>query len=184
MSTRFVDPFVDAVPCWMHKHVFEHAGLGVAPFWFVRVEMRRYQACKGAPVQPGGACAYCGEGIMECCFIRDSRGKEFMVGNVCVHKTGDENLATPMRKAINRVHTEERHKREFERINAARELLNREDIQAILSAKPHPYQYQADRGLTELSWAKWFMANAGNKGKIEVARRVEAIAEQIARNAA
>jgi hypothetical protein len=174
-NARPRDSFVNTVPCWMHKHVFEHAGLGVAPFAFVRVEIRKYQACEGAPVQPGGSCQYCGEGIMECCFIRDSQGKEFMVGNVCVGKTGDDRLYQPVKKAINRVHTEQRHKRELQRIEAARELLKRDDLRAILASRPHPYSDLAAKGLTELSWAEWMMAHAGNAGQMCVAKTLEAL---------
>lgn len=89
-----------------HIHKFEEAGLGVAPFRFVTVVVRKYQACHGAPIQPGGCCAYCGEGIMECCVIQDAKGKRFEVGNVCVGKTGDAGLINLVKREVNRLKTE------------------------------------------------------------------------------
>lgn len=73
-------------------HVFERAGLGVAPFRCVGFHESTYQACPGAPVQTGSCCAYCGQGIRYCCDIRDSKGARFVVGMDCVERTGDAGI--------------------------------------------------------------------------------------------
>lgn len=73
-------------------HVFERAGLGKAPFRFVGFYEKTYQACPGAPIQPGSTCDYCGQGIMICCEILSADGKRFKVGSDCVNKTGDRGL--------------------------------------------------------------------------------------------
>lgn len=78
-------------------HVFERAGLGKAPFKCVGFSVRKYQACPGAPIQPGGCCAYCGTGIMDCFEIKGSSPTEagnatFIVGCDCVMRTGDAGL--------------------------------------------------------------------------------------------
>ena len=39
-----------------------------------------------------GSCYHCGMGLMHHCIIEDSKGKTFIVGNVCVQKTADQYL--------------------------------------------------------------------------------------------
>src|SRR5574342_1408292 len=80
-------------------HVFERAGLGKAPFKLMRVEERTYQACQGAPVQPGTCCDFCMTAIRITCIIRDARGHEFKVGSDCVRKTGDQGLVRKLTDA-------------------------------------------------------------------------------------
>ena len=117
-------------------HVWERAKLGVAPFRFVGVTIKTYQACPDAPIQPGTCCDYCGTGIMEVCIIRDARGKEFKVGNDCVRRTGDAGLIkayknSPEVRARNRAKAAARDARvviEWEALMAdpaSVELLNR-----------------------------------------------------------
>lgn len=73
-------------------HPFELAGLGKAPFRVVGFSVRKYQACQGAPVQPGASCDYCGTGIMNVFEILSSDARKFVVGCDCVAKTGDVKL--------------------------------------------------------------------------------------------
>ena len=73
-------------------HVFERAGLGKAPFKFFKYTEETYQACHGAPIQPGGCCDYCGTGIIRTCWIKSADGKEFKVGADCVLRVGDAGL--------------------------------------------------------------------------------------------
>lgn len=71
-------------------HPFEAAKLGVAPFRCTRVTKEVYQACHGAPIQPGTSCDYCGTGIMYAYWIKGSEPEraEFKVGCDCVARTG------------------------------------------------------------------------------------------------
>lgn len=71
-------------------HPFEAAGLGKAPFKCVGYEYRTFQACQGAPVQVGGSCRYCGQGICHTYLIKSSDGKTFPVGSNCVEKTNSK----------------------------------------------------------------------------------------------
>ena len=80
-------------------HDFERAGLGAAPFRFIGMEEKTYQACHGAPVQPGSSCDYCGTAIRYVCWIKSSDGKQFKVGTDCVHKAGDAGLAKQMKSS-------------------------------------------------------------------------------------
>ena len=151
-------------------HAFEQSGLGKAPFRLVRVEIKRYQACYGAPIQPGGMCKHCGTAIVECCVIRDANGKEFVVGNVCVNKTGDAGLINITKRKVNRLRTEERHKREAERIAAGATLLESPSVREALSKQDHPSGWT---GKSLLDWAVWMMAHAGNAGRIQVCKVLE-----------
>jgi hypothetical protein len=80
-------------------HRFERAGLGPAPFRFVDVFKVVYQACPGAPIQPGGCCDYCGTAIFYQYVIRAADGKKFKVGSECVYHTDDEPLIKEVKKA-------------------------------------------------------------------------------------
>lgn len=73
-------------------HLFQRAGLGLAPFEFVGHERRAYQASPDAPVQPGGSCAYCGTGIIDCFKLRSRDGHNFIVGSDCIAKAGDDGV--------------------------------------------------------------------------------------------
>jgi hypothetical protein len=70
-------------------HPFEAAGLGEAPFYLDHVRWGvYYQACAGAPFQPGGSCDYCGTAIVNQFWIVGSNPaqKPFKVGCDCVEK--------------------------------------------------------------------------------------------------
>lgn len=73
-------------------HIFEQAGLGVAPFRLVRVEERLFQAAPGEAVRAGASCDFCGTAIRYACIVRDAEGREFKVGSECVRKTGDAGM--------------------------------------------------------------------------------------------
>lgn len=163
-------------------HVFERAGLGRAPFRLVRIERRvgPYPVgggvYVGSPGQPVGSCQYCGEGIAECCVIRSADGRDFIVGSVCVNKTGDAGLRSATKLALNRARAERRHQLARERIAAVyARLESDEGLRARLAAEPHPYTYRAERGETRLSWARWMLAHAGDRGGLEVVRYLEAL---------
>lgn len=158
-------------------HKFEEAGLGVAPFRCVRIEIRKYQACPGAPIQPGSSCDYCGTGIMEVCIIRDANGHEFKVGNNCVAKTGDAGLVNVVKREVNRLRTEGRHKREAATIAEGKaQLENSSDIQSALAALPHPNEYYASQGRTLLDYVNYMFQNGGNTGRLQAVRILRKVA--------
>ena len=156
-------------------HPFEKADLGLAPFRLDGITEKWYVACPGAPKQPGSCCDFCYTGIAYEFWIRSSDGKRFKVGSECVRKTGDAALINETDRAAARLKLDLRHEKEAARIAATQEKLTDSDLQAVLSSLPHPYQYQAAKGLTRLDWATWMMDNAGNKGKIDVAKFLDQI---------
>lgn len=91
---------IDATPV----HRFEAAGLGKAPFRFVGFQVVKFQACPGAPIQPGTSCDYCGTGIMNVFRCESSDGKTFKVGCDCIAKVGDAGLM----RAVKRVQAKAR----------------------------------------------------------------------------
>lgn len=154
-------------------HVFEKAGLGKAPFRVIGVEERRGpiqtgpNTFVGAPGQPMGCCQYCFTGIVECWKIQSADGRTFIVGCDCVRKTGDKGLKTGMAPHLLKM----RHAAEKRRIDAARLRLADPAVRAALSAQDHPLDWRKAMGETLLHWAEWMMQNAGNAGRIAVARR-------------
>lgn len=82
-------------------HPFEAAGLGTAPFRFVRFEKSVFRATPDAPAQCGTSCDYCATGIMNVFWCRSAEGREFKVGCDCVFKTcwKDDTLRQEVRKA-------------------------------------------------------------------------------------
>lgn len=160
-------------------HVFSH--MGAPPYRFIGFKEMKYQACQGAPVQPGSSCDHCGTGIIDVYFFRSSDGKEFHVGSSCVLKSGDRGLIDLVKREENKVKLARRHAAEAARIEAARVLLARDDIRAALKAQPHPGASDEPgnfhAGRTALDWADWMMQNAGNAGRMKVARKVEKMAE-------
>lgn len=84
---------------WIHP--FERAGLGSAPFRVMGYSVEKFQACQGAPIQPGGMCDFCGAGIMHVYRVQGSGAadKPFRTGCDCVARTGDTQLSEAARRA-------------------------------------------------------------------------------------
>ncbi len=147
-------------------HVFEAAGLGIAPFRFVGhheerggkvIELDGVTVTVGSPGQPMGTCAYCGTGIAICCEIESSDGKKFVVGSDCVLKTGDKGLKVQVDEMKRIANIE----KQLAQVEAGREWIdqNRE----ALAALPHPNK----RG-SWLDTVEWFYKNAGRSGKLRI----------------
>lgn len=160
-----------------HIHVFESAGLGVGPFKFVRVEIRRFRPHPSAWAKPGGSCKYCGTAITECCVIRDSQGHEFIVGNECVKKTGDSGLYNPIKRELNRLRRDEKAKRTAERVRATFETIKQDTVADALSSEPHPHPHFASQGKTKLDWVTWMLDRGGDKGRTEACKVVESVSD-------
>lgn len=160
-------------------HAFEKSGCGRAPFELVGVEERRGPLdmgggiTVGSPGQPMGTCAHCGTGIAICCTIRDADGKTFVVGNVCVAKTGDNGLVNQTKKAINARLADQRRIKAQERFIWIKENLER--AKAALERLPDPNGYKTR---TAYDWATWMFKNAGDAGRKRVEKKMrEALGE-------
>lgn len=152
-------------------HPFEKAGLGVAPFSLTGVT-EKWFSIPGVPeaTKPGSCCDFCYTGIAYEFWIRSADGKKFKVGSECVRKTNDAALISATERAEATLKLNLRHAKEAARIATAQIKLEDPTVQTTLSSMPHPYTWQAAKGLTRLDWATWMMTNAGNKGKIDVAK--------------
>lgn len=167
------------------EHPFARAGLGVPPFRFVGCyedvgphKMPDGSEC-GAPGQPMGCCAYCGQGIKVCCVIKDANGKTFTVGSDCVAKTASEGAGPqdPVVRAVKHELAKQRREK-----NYARFLKEREELKAFLprleeicKSQPHPWESLAAKGLTLFDYYEWQSRNAMAKGThaaLKAARRL------------
>jgi hypothetical protein len=165
-------------------HDFEKAGLGRAPFTFKGAYEDRgphtwtdpktgITTSAGAPGQPMGTCAYCGQGIAIICSIEDADGKRFTVGSDCVKRTGDRGLHIAT-TTVQRIAREATQKREDVRIKElAARLASDMDLQAFLRTKPHPQAWRREKGDTLLEWTGWMLANSGHAGRMTVVRTIE-----------
>ncbi len=154
-------------PAEVGVHVFERAGLGLAPFRFFRFSTMKFQACPGAPIQPGTCCDYCGTGIMNVCHIRAADGKEFKVGCDCVAKTGDAGLIKAYKTSPEyRKHQRElAHAKDVVKTDELKEILARPRVQASLQAQKHPNDYFAGKGKTYLDYINYSLGGSGAAGR-------------------
>lgn len=116
-------------------HVFQKAGLGLAPFRCVGMasipspslaEQNPTAYNNALAMLPRGigcgSCQYCGTAIMHNFIIESSDGHRFVVGSDCVAKTGDAGLMQQVKRERVRVKQEKRE--------AARKL-RRADLEAL-----------------------------------------------------
>ena len=126
-------------------HPFECANLGQSPFRYVGMRENVYSACPGHS-QPGGTCAYCGQGIRYECVIKSHDGETFVVGMDCVAKLGraDNRLVDAVKRERLKL---EQAKRQAERDArwAAREAENKAELDR---------QRQVNGGLTDYELGK------------------------------
>lgn len=157
------------------KHVWEIAGLGQAPYTYIGHTTEHYQACPGAPIQVGGSCDFCGQGISEMYRFRSADGKVFKVGSNCVKRAGDKGLIRMIAKDVKAHQKATREARQDARIAAAKGMLD--SVAVRLTALPHPHPWMAEKGKTALDWVNWMLANAGRKGKVDAAKLVEKVSK-------
>lgn len=153
-------------------HKFEAAGLGKAPFSYAGYAQKTYQACPGAPVQPGGSCCYCGTPIMNFFYIKSSDGHTFHVGSECVAKTGDAGLKKVVAAEVAKM----AKSKEEVRIAAAKAKLESPEFKAHLASLPHPNKFknrETGEPLTMLEYVEWMFKNSGHAGSLKVARQLE-----------
>lgn len=150
-------------------HVFERAGLGLAPFRVIGFSQETYQAHPDAPVQPGAACAYCGTAIVQVCRVKSADGRVFKVGCNCVDKTGDRGIIQAYKKspAYRKMQRDARHRLAAQKVAAAWALLEDPTVREKLSALPHPYSWvkvEGDGPATLLDHVIWNLERAGDSG--------------------
>lgn len=121
-------------------HKFEDAGLGRAPYTYVREVDRG----RNNP----GSCNYCGTAIRYEQVIEDASGKRFVVGSDCICKSGDEGLIPFV--------TEAEKQRRWAKAAAAEEVRlqkRRAEHEAQLSAEREKNGGLTDEELAEQNYA-------------------------------
>ncbi|MGH7164981.1 MAG: hypothetical protein ACREIS_05585 [Nitrospiraceae bacterium] len=154
------------------KHVFEH--LGQAPYRFVGYSQETYQACPGAPIQPGTSCDHCGTGISDVFRFVSADGRGFKVGSMCVDKAGDRGLKKQIGSTVNEVRRKRQAERDRVRIGAAKAWFD--GNRAAFEAEAHPRGFkdrETGQALTLADYIEWMFANAGTTGKVATAKMIE-----------
>jgi hypothetical protein len=170
-------------------HPWEKAGLGKAPFRWLGVEVK-YGPIRiaradgttleiGAPGQPMGSCAFCGQGIAECHSIASADGKEFIVGCDCVRRVNaeGEKVRTAAERASLDLKNAAARARHAAKAAASRarlkELLDRPGFREELSAKPSAYAWKAEKGETAWDDLEWLANQCGHAGRLRLIKRLE-----------
>lgn len=154
-------------------HAFERAGLGKAPFRYVGMGVKTYQACQGAPIQPGGTCDYCGTGIMYCYGIKSADGKHSVVGCDCIAKVGDEGLIRAYKNSpeYRKMQSDKRHAKDVEVTAELKALMEARKEQ--WSKEAHPYGF-VDRKtgipMTMLDYQLFKFNSCGASGRASMLR--------------
>lgn len=161
----------------MVEHPFQRAGLGLAPFKCMGVEEKTYQACPGAPVQPGGSCDYCGTGIRYMVHVLSADNNRFKIGMDCAQKLykesntkipREDSVARAIREHKNELARASRERRELELIRRlSAELASIPNWIEALKAIPHSAPYWAAQGETAWTQLNWFIEHAGRTGHIK-----------------
>ncbi len=167
-------------------HPFEAAGLGKAPFRFLGVEHKTYQACADAPVQPGGSCDYCGTGLYDLFHVKGADGKRFVVGCDCalkIERKATTGLTYEQAKVFNAIKAaarkcanKKRHAREAVQLAELATLMADEAVRAALSAVPSSSERGRAKGETALNDCEWMIRISGVTGKLKTLKTVKAIA--------
>lgn len=158
------------------QHVFERAGLGLAPFKFVGMSENAVKCGVNGETKAGGSCDYCGTGIRFEFWLKSADAKTFKVGCDCINKSGDAGLM----RAYKTSHEYRKHQRNLRAAKAQREALELaalvESLTPALSAKPHPYGYtdrQTGAPLTMLDYVKYSIGCCGASGRAGWLRRLK-----------
>jgi hypothetical protein len=173
-------------------HPFEKAGLGKAPFHCTGMVEKTYQACDGAPVQPGSSCDFCMTAIRYCFLIEGIDGKQFKVGCDCVRKLGriDNQLSAEVEAYRKSAEGQKRlAKREADRAKRlakeaaewewAKGVVTRlDEARDTLKTKPHPYGFtdrQTGQPLTLLDYVEYLASSPCNNVKVAkaIAKAIE-----------
>jgi hypothetical protein len=164
-------------------HAFEKAGLGKAPFTYKgtrasfgpikMVDASGMEWSIGAPGQPMGSCAYCGQGIGYLCDIESADGKRFVVGQDCVKKTGDAGLTRKVNAHVRARTAKAKASRDADKLARLKTFMGNPEA---LEGRPHPKGFvdrATGQALTLRDYAEWMYGNAGTKGKLALLKLIE-----------
>lgn len=168
-------------------HPWERAGLGRAPFRFVGTERFDASHPSGMRViasngysetltKPGTCCDYCLTYIVEAFWIRSADGRRFKVGCDCVAKVSapGDRILSDVDRARRKLARDKRKARGAATKAALEAELCRPEVRRVLSAKPHPSEWAAEKGMTLLDYVEWMLDRAGVSGVTKAAKLVRA----------
>lgn len=146
------------------RHAFEVAGLGVAPFRYVGTFRKVFVAHPGAPALPGSTCDYCGNCIMNECWVADVNGKRFKVGCDCIAKVGDRGLLKAYKSSpeVRKANREAKARLDADKASKAMKLF--EEHKSALAELAHPYglvDRVTGRKLTMADYYEYLFNHAG-----------------------
>jgi hypothetical protein len=135
------------------EHIFETAGLGKAPYKFLRVEVSRGpiffgNTQVGSYGQPMACCQFCGTSICYKFWLRSSDGLTFYVGSDCIYKSGDLGLKAIIDPIVAAHDKEIRLVREKAVNDKFADYLTTHPDFFKLDTRPHPWAFRASRGET------------------------------------
>jgi hypothetical protein len=142
------------------KHIFEMAGLGTAPYTFLRVE-----------VAPMAACQFCGTAICYKFWLRSREGFEFYVGSDCIFKSSDAGLHAVIDPIVRKHEQEIREARDKGYIGQFEAYLALHPDFFKLDTRPHPFNWRASRGETYGMYNEQIWKWAGRSKKANLARQ-------------
>jgi hypothetical protein len=171
-------------------HPWERAGLGKAPFRFIgyshRVGPIRIAQADGttleigAPGQPMGSCAYCGQGIAECFECASFDGRRFIVGCDCIARVeGDERA--PLRSMADAAVRKARNARAKTR-RAAKSTTEQGELDALLGDDANRARLAALPGPkfgTLLEHAEFMAQRAGAAGRGRALKAVKVAIDKL-----
>jgi hypothetical protein len=152
-------------------HKFELAGLGKAPFRCVGFSRETYQACHGAPIQPGGSCDFCWTPIMDIYHILSADGRRFKVGCECVKKTDDTGLMSAVKRIERKRNAQKRAAKAATVKAELSTILADEGKRQALEGQPCPHGYLSSN---MLRWADWMLQRAGAAGRARALKAIKA----------
>jgi len=131
-----------------------------------------WSPCPGVPAKPGGACAYCSQGIRYCFWVQSADGRKFYVGSECISRTGDKNLAKAVDAEKAKFAREQRLQKANSIREATRELLDADPT--ALTQQPHP----SIPGKTLRDYVKWLLLYGGTASTAKIAKLIKQVGDK------
>jgi hypothetical protein len=144
----------------LKRHVFEAAGLGLAPYKFLNVSIK------------GSSCQYCSTGIMYQFWLESADHKTFYVGSDCIYKSGDDGLRRVIEPLVKAHQAELKRERDASYIAQFEAYLKANPNFWATVTGPHPNRYYASQGKTMGDYQRFCYEHSGRSSKAKIARQI------------
>lgn len=157
------------------KHVFEVAGLGLAPYRFTGMSENVHTSPDGT-TKAGGSCDYCFTGIRYQFHLLSRDGKAFKVGCDCIDKSGDAGLMRAYKQSAQyrKLQKDKRDAKGAAAREACKALI--EANRDSLASQPHPMGFidrRTGTPLTLLDQVQWMYDHCGIAGITKYRKTLE-----------